>query len=389
MNKFTIKLLMFIGGVSVLSADPQVHSKCHPNNQCMVPCSKYLHDECGTIFFVSGEYLLFAVKQDSLQTLLGKYNWFYDGLSPITSDRIFDQTGVIYPKMKVTSGFKVGLGIAFEDDGWDSHIRYTWINTRTNAMNPTYSYGTNLGSLFGNLDPLVVPAWRFNYESFDGILNDLNNWVTSTNSKWDIQWNRFDWIVAKSFCVNRFCLRQFLGLVGWWEYQRLFIDYFINGSRNILPLEYNFASVRAYQTAGGVGPYLGGELEFILSGQVKCNYFSFFMQNGISLLWSYFDAYWTVDKQLVTGADIASDAVVVNAKNAYWTNCPMLELLWGLRYTSMSTEGGLGFSLQVGWELQAWFDHFHAFNTFYLTGAGTSNSLFTMQGLAVRLTLII
>lgn len=317
--------------------------------------SEHLHRE--SQFFISLDYILWTARQDGMLSTLGSYS----------GDGSVRESGMTYPKWHWQSGVKVAIGFAKDQDDWDISLRYTWFYNLGNRLRPIFFFST--GSFFNERN--TVPAWFMGIDYFS-----QDDFITRSTSVWNNQFNRLDLTMYRALFKEKFFeYSGFFGLLGWWEEQKFRILY------NTSEENQELYAISARQDAGGVGPYGGGEFAVYPYFQ-KDNQVGVFTDWGLSVLWSRFSAKINSQATVLNN----NEKRKVDNKNAFWTTVPMVEITLGIRgvfWLSNKTNC----VVQVGWEMQAWFDHNHMFSNYICRGPGVSNALYTMGGLTVKLLL--
>lgn len=315
---------------------------------------------------ISVDYTFWTARQDGLITTLGLFS------NRTSQDQLAGvDGGMTYPKWKFQSGFKVGLGFAINPWAMDSYIEYTWFYNRGNGLSPVFTWDV------GTVDLFTVPKWFILVQA--GVANPSNEseWITLSASSWNNQFNRLDKILSKSYLISRHFLYYVrFGLLGWWDTESL--DVLYNDSKD----PHDVIQVQGNQQGWGIGPYMGYGLEFYLY-RAQENQVGFFADLGVGLFWSWFKATVLIQRESSTSVVFSDVFTQQNSKNVVWLTAPMLDADLGLRWMWWCTEC-FNLLIQVGWELQVWFDHNHMFSSFMTRGSGVCDALYTMQGLTVK-----
>lgn len=335
---------------------------------------EHMWNKSAFLFGISLDFILWVAKEDTNLATVGTYT--LEG----TDDH--PQTGLIYPKAYSRPGFKAGLEGFSTLYNWDFFIQYTWFSNDHNPSKPFYHYGN-----FNNTR-LILPAWNLTPFWIDTVNTSLDN-VTTVISAWSSLFNRLDVTLGRSFFIGKsFVLQEMFGLSGFLLSQTFSLDVtdvvIDSGGGGIFSsatTDIYKPYVRSKQNAGGFGPYVTEDIEYCFFEDRKYR-FGIFSKLGMSLFWSKFRACWQVNG--VVGKDTIPNFPMVNTKNRIWTVSPMLEILLGVRFQSVLQDGYL-FCLQLGWELSSWFDQNYIFTTPWRRGPGTSDALYTMQGLTIQI----
>lgn len=339
---------------------PEPEIKCLPPRSC---CTESAVDQQCILFILSADYIFWLAKEAGLATTASQFA--NTGLDPNEAQ------GIIYPKFKTRSGFKVGAGVGFEDNDWNIFIQYTWYYNKGNPLGTVYTFSTDNVDEYGQF---TLPAWLIG-EPPAFPLNRGFAVINSSTSSWNMFFNRIDGTFSRQFWAGKNSIvRPFLGILGFWDSQKLRVDY--------TSIDSDFGDyenhVFATQDGSGVGPYLGQSLEFCVYYDYN-NQAGFWGKWGGSLLWSEFKANvrntWDHTEQ--------ENQLKQKSRNVFYTAAPMLEVAFGFRWTMWFCAQAF-FMLQAGWELSAWFDHNYMISNLITRSSGTCNALYTMQGLTIH-----
>jgi hypothetical protein len=181
-------------------------------------------------FFLSGSFIYWQPKQENME--LGIVSNLTDS-DDIVNGKYVDLNFDYKP------GFKVGLGMNFDCDKWDTFLEYTWFRAKETVrknLNPN------------NTEISLIPSWQF--PAF------LNPTYSSGSEKWKLRMDLFDWDLARNSHVGKkLCLRPFIGLRGAIINQKIKVDY-INKTAAALLIS---PSTSVYQKSHswGIGPRFG------------------------------------------------------------------------------------------------------------------------------------
>lgn len=230
-------------------------------------------------------------------------------------------------------GFRVGLGVNTNHDGWDTDIYYTWFNTAN-------SNG-------------VGPADFTTSQVFDNVAATDN--VIDGSIDWKIDFSMFDWEVGRWYYFSpTFALRPHVGVKGGWIHQ---------------PIKFHFSSVPTEDKPGtnyyydygnnywGVGGSAGFNTLWILgrTGKNRDHRFCFFGDFAAALLYGHFDI-----KQKVDVYD-ANGELVTRPVNSFRINnigrnllTSMVQGDLGLSWDAPLQNDRYHFTFRVGYEFQYW-----------------------------------
>lgn len=146
---------------------------------------------------------------------------------------------VVNLDFKYKPGFKVGIGMNFDYDNWDSYLQYTWFQG---------SHHTNTTLDPTNLAVTLIPSWQ--------IPDFLNPHYASGSEKWKLTLNIIDWDLARSFFLGKkLTVRPFFGARGAWIFQTVHADY-LNQNPGFL-LIWPSTHISQNSHSWGVGPRTG------------------------------------------------------------------------------------------------------------------------------------
>lgn len=332
----------------------------------------YCCDQCtpDVTFGISAAYTYWTAREDGLLATLG----YFANLTTAEELEGIDG-GMVYPSWKFQSGFKVGLEISVNPWAMESYIEYTWFYNKGNSLSPIYTWEPGTPELF------VVPKWFILVDQrfLTPPASNPTEWISEVANSWNNQFNRIDGILSKSYLIGRLFLYTVkFGPVGWWDTQ--WVDVMYKDSQDPA----NIITVKGTQNGWGIGPYMAYGLEFFFY-RANENQLGLFADFGMGLLWSKFKATVFIQRAPSTTTFIPQDFILPqqNSRNVFWTTAPMLDMDIGLRWMMWCDES-FNLLMQIGWELQAWFDHNHMFSSFMTRGSGVCNALYTMQGLTIK-----
>lgn len=303
---------------------------------------------------------------------------FFKGQSP-QSDYTAPKGRVYTPGNKASSGFKVGMGIDFDYDGWDLGVIYTWY--RNHHQSSVAAPLNAEGKVTTNLAPIIYQ------EYFDG------SHLVYADSSLKLDLNVIDLELAREFYISpKLILRPYLGSKATWGRQEFLIHETLRGERKTLyPFEASESSNLAesfYTTANkqgnwGFGMRCGMDMSWLFTKS-----FSLYGKASITLLWQYLraervDLYNSIE-DLMTNEVLLTNYQDVNYHQRVHVVNPIFETQIGLRYDYLFSEERYRFRAQLGWECQAWLGQ-----NVFLTQYGDGQNVYdlTLQGLTAQLRL--
>lgn len=237
-------------------------------------------------------------------------------------------------------GFKVGLGLNMNYDGWDIYAEYTWLRP------------SNTSSLSGKS---VVPTAKLPplAQSPDVVGERIS-------AEWDLDFNAIDLELGRNFYLSQFLtMRPFTGLKGTWQDQYL------------TTRVYNSAGFEVGENINFQGPY---------TIHKRNENWGLGVRTGLNLSW-YMGKNWSVYSNLAwtamwvdetqdsrkdtipnpTKVNSLSEAVIFDVENDnLYPIRNIMELELGLRWEMWFSDDNYHFSIQAGWEEQIWMNWLHA-----------------------------
>lgn len=313
--------------------------------------------------FLFGDFIYWSARVDGVQSTFTNQTFKNSINQAITISDDSDETRTSHFHLK--PGFKAGIGMNFEHDGWDSLARYTWFRTHAN----TNSHGTNL----------VTFKTAGNTTIFDG--------VGIGTIDWKLHFNALDWELGRNYYISpKLLLRPFFGLKGTWmtQYLSSYTSTLEKDTSN--PPSENSSQyssqVNEKLDFWGVGIRPGLQTSWQLSSQ-----WSIFGDLALSALWGQFKN--TEKEHLVISnlQDTANSGEYDSQQFAgsFHTITPVLEFALGLRWDYKFSDDDYRVRLQAGWEEQVWFNQNQFLYTregYAIPGSNFGNLV--MQGLTVE-----
>jgi len=308
---------------------PNVSARFHPDS---------------TSFDVFADVLVWSAQES------GSENW----AEVITASGATTDCDIQDVRFGWNAGFRAGLGYGMGHDQWDTQLYYTWFRTLGNdhvSSTPGSVFSAFLGNFYID-NPTGAGISGVAYRE--------------ASMKWMIQFNMFDWELARNFRVSRaLSLRPFIGLKGGWINQsihtkwhnpnRTGAEFFNTGKEN---LKNNF---------WGIGPSFGLNTKWDLFVR-KNHSLSLFGDLSAAIMWGH----WTLGD--VYKNDIQQEVLVKlsHIKSA----ASMLRTFMGFGWDANFSRDRSHFSARLGYEMQIWLDQLQ----FYSFDAGRLDNALTLQG---------
>jgi len=289
----------------------------------------------GADLFVSGDFIYWTAREEGLDY----------ASSGITTGGTTSYKGTTHhPDFGYEPGFKAGVGLNMDHDGWDLYAHYTWFHSgkRTSSVSTT-----------GDL----LPLWETTSSAF-------NQPVVSGGAHWRLAFNVVDLELGRNFFVSkRLALRPHFGLKGSWQHQK-FNPHFTNASHTRMDQKFR-ENYRGLGIRGGIDT----------SWQFSRNW-GIFGDLALSGMWSRFHE----TRKDFTTSTTGAQSVFIFTKESLYTITPVLELGLGLRWDAWWNDDSCHFGFQAGWEEQVWGD-MNQFLGLYDRG---SHGNLILQGLTVE-----
>lgn len=237
-----------------------------------------------------------------------------------------DPTEVIKPSIEMHMGARVGLCIDSDRDDWE--ITFTYMYFGGNSPINSYAQHPDAGD--------IIPRYIFDPTT------DLHL-VYHADTQWNLVMNVVDAAVGLNFDVGLFqSLKPEVGIKGAWHTSTNSVNYKYNTSGRDLEM------VVFGERYSGVGPKVGCS---------TCYYCT----KNISLLGGFqTSTLWTQNKTNISYKNMNSSEQVeytaVSTLEQLFTVRPVMEALFALKFEADRDKSPYHISMQMGWELQHWFD---------------------------------
>lgn len=294
-------------------------------------------------FFVSASFTYWQPTQENMELGVVSKTTSSDLVHGKTADLDFDYK----------PGFKVGIGMNFDYDQWDSYIEYTWFRG-------TERVKKNLSS------SVLLPAWQ--------IPDFLAPEYESGSEKWKLSMDLVDWDLARSFLVGqKLCFRPFFGL----RWARIDQTVHVNYSNQSPSAQFIWPSTKIHQTSDswGIGPRLGLCSDWQLGAGWKL-----YSKGEVDVLFTQYDLKSTQKSNglLPNGYSVSRDDVDYLRTH--------LELDLGLGWGTYFLEKRYHIDFRADYGFQVFFDQnmFRSASSTFAVGKGTlPNGNLYIQGLTV------
>lgn len=328
----------------------------------------------GVNMFVEADYILWYATEGGLEYVLS-------GLPSVGSTALSDNDlpkgSLQRPNFKLSSGFKVGVGLDFDYDGWDMELVYTWLHTHAkHSFGPAPTGNTNVGLFKGNASVLAAGVADSSTES------ELT--PTNGSADWRLHFNVFDLELGRNYFISpRLNLRPYFGLKGTWQEQDFNISYISTGITTFIgPTSTIYlGATEVYQPKQalhywGFGPRTGVDLSWLVTRN-----FAFFGDWAITTLWGQAKNS-RVDTSNVTssaGLPLLTNHTALNSGEIQHQLNLVIETGIGFRYDYWFCHDKYRIRAAASWEHQIWFNQ----NQFFRVAGNLFGDL-TLQGLTLN-----
>lgn len=344
---------------------PPIKPCCPPRPDCIPPrCAQLVGGPkgeilpnagpcvaCGADIYITADFIYWKVREDHL------------GYVSSTGNQLVAAPGkgkVAQPDFKMRPGFKVGIGMGYDHDGWDTFLQYTWMRSKNNTGSISSTASTtlldNLWGITGEIEPT----------------GDAVGALTSATVSWELHYfNVLDLELGRNFYVSRYLmLRPHFGFKGTWQKQ------FLNSAVNTGTTTSFTSQMAQKQFYWGFGIRAGLDAAWHFSRS-----FSLVGDIAVSGLYGQFE----IDRTSTTfnntaGTFVATDVNPFALSNNFHTIKPVVEWFIGLRWETYTCDNEYHFALEAGWEEQFWGQQ----NQFIDSVVEGKNGDLNFQGLTVK-----
>jgi len=308
---------------------------------------------CGFDAHITAEFIYWTGREEHLGFA------YKETFDTVDSRQTVASKGSIYePDWNFRPGFRVGVGVLRNHDGWDVYANYTWLVIR-NTKNTVRK---------GKPNEQIIPIGTF---TFAGASPDL---VTSSSGKWTLDFNVVDLELGRNFFISRYLtLRPHFGLKGTWQKQSFDVSTFSDTSAKLPWDQYLSDNSLDYW---GIGICAGLDTAWHLN---RCS--SVVAEVATCAMWERF----TVDAKATrtSSTNAAPNVAVLNVEKSFHTIKPVLELFLGARWETWFCCDNFHFSIEGGWEQQWWGDQ----NQFFDSATQSRLGDLVLQGFTMKLRL--
>ena len=300
----------------------------------------------GVDVFFTADFIYWTIREDGLEFAATT------GFASSSTNTSTSQGKIFHPEFKFEPGFKAGLGLDFDHDGWDLYAQYTWLRAKHDHEHVHPSPTTLLIDFF-----ILVNG------AFTGGVGSTATW-TSASAKWHEDFNVVDLELGRNFYISRYLmLRPHFGLKGTWQTQKFDVSF--DGT---ISTQSTTISSTNHENIWGIGIRAGLDTAWHFTRS-----FSLYGDIAVTGLWEQFEI---KRSDLLFNNVTRTGTVGFHAKNNFHTIEPIFEWEIGLRWETWWCDDDYHFSIEAGWEEQTWLGQ----NQFISTGSNGDN-LLSLQGL--------
>ena len=283
----------------------------------------------GADVFITADFIWWKATQDGLAYAIGGVV-SPSNITQFPSSGVPSKGRVTDPDFGWDPGFKVGLGLNIDHDGWDIYAQYTWLHS--SASSSTKQVG---------ITNSIVAATETT-----PVLGDVRR-----NASWDLHFNLIDLELGRNFYLSQYLtMRPHFGLRGTWQEQdfkaKISGSYFQFGQDNVTG-PYN---VHVDHDTWGLGVRGGLNLAWHMS---KC--WSIFGKVAWSAMWTHYDVD-RKDKLTLLDNPETNYQLISTELDTYRVKY-VGELELGLRWETWFYDDNYHFLIQAGWEEQVWVNY--------------------------------
>ena len=231
-------------------------------------------------------------------------------------------------------GFKAGLGLNFNHDGWDIRAQYTWLNAHDKDTTKAHTS-----------DPQGVFVHSLAYAN-----NALKG--SRANAQWHLNFNVIDLELGRNFYLSQFLtMRPFIGLKGTWQRQDIHVKLIGTG----LAFADKTAVTGPYRShhqadAWGIGVRGGFNLSWYMTKS-----WSLYGNFAWASMWADTNKSTQVETFEDTATSPATKTTVYNNSNpSYYSVKYVGECELGLRWETWFSDDNYHFAIHAGWEQHVW-----------------------------------
>lgn len=394
MKKLVLLSLMPISSVLANGECDSCPTECKP---CCIPKPKKCIDcecynpqvydlQCDWGLFATADYLCWTARETNLE--FANRATFIS--QPTLGTNVFTfNTGYTtkhyYVKSKWRSGFRVGLGMNFECDGWDLYLNWTNFGNHAKSRAKNSDFDSTFSNAGFNEVNAIFQPWA-NGDNTQLIGNPFVSGQPSISptigGKWSLRLNQIDLELGKKYWVsNCFAFRPYLGLRGAWTHTKFHVKSQFSSSNSLTfvnsattpptmttqgpstLIENNFFKNRVW----GVGLLGGIQPEFVFGNWGECcGIFSLYGNLDGSLIWGKFTGrnhglfvanFPETIKQGNNSTSLNINEFSTPVEKDNFTRMQwIVDLGIGLRWKENWCCDRFSTSIDLGWENHYWFD---------------------------------
>jgi hypothetical protein len=295
--------------------------KCQMPSGYNAPACIKLNDSAWDVY-ASGSFIYWQAREENLEIGLISQNDPEGRIStadtPFTTGYVNNMT-VTQPHFTYRPGFKLGVGMTFDWDGWDAYAEYTRFHQ---------TIATSVAPLSRDTATVLPPNGQYLYP-IQGAPGGLTNmYFQNANQAWTLKMDFFDVSLGRGYYSGtKLTVRPSFGARAAWIRQNLTTT--SNGSTNYLTATgYHNYQESDYFASWGIGPRAGFESNWLVGHGLR------FIGNGSADI--LYTRYHTHSTQ-----QVYNNNVVAGGTNPITTNASVSQEIDYLR-THLDLEMGFG-----------------------------------------------
>ncbi len=388
-------------------AAEEIADNCCPTPCCPPPCPpkpcincecynpQFYDLQCDWGMFVSVDFLYWYARESNLEFANTIQYTVQPNQGLVTQQTpIFIQDGYIvdhhYLKSKWKPGFRVGIGMNSDCDGWDVYLNYTYIDNNTSgsrsaplldANDPNLDLSVN-GLVNGVSNPWAssIATLRLNLDQLSPAFTQV--YAPRVSAKWSLIFNQLDFEIGKKYWVSKcFTLRPYTGLRGAWTHTNFRVTSIANGVQsfgaNPTRTANIFNSNKFRNRFWGVGILGGVQPQFVFGDWCGCGVFSLYGNVEGALIWGEYSGKNRLRYNQTLTINSVPPVVMTQFSNPvekdhFSRMQGILDVGIGLRWEEQWCCYRYMTTIDLGWEHHYWFDY----GLYHRTSSGTDISPF-------------
>ncbi len=306
--------------------------------------------------YFSVDYLFWTARQDNME-------FVYQQRS--SGGSVIGKSKVKAPDWKYDSGFRIGAGLDFKHDGWDTYLNYTWFHPEKSKRN------VSIGVPSSAVNRLIA-TWS---ASADTVF--LPTFFQNSKGSWKFHYDDLVWELGRNFYISRFLtLRPFGGLETSWQKQKQELFY----------EQPNFPNRRQF--------FMRNTLDYWGIGiRVGLNSAWYLYKKNLSIigdvafagLWSHIK---TNQKQRsikqASAVSVVTQTIPLALHNSFHSIKPVIDWMLGMQWESWFYNNRMKLLVRAAWEEQVWINQNALPEVFFQQSYNARGGDLSIEGLTIR-----